>query len=266
MPDNLIDADIKENMAGGSLAAFVGAGLSIGAGLPGWYRLISELSQRVQYDLAPAQWANGDTLIDAAQYYINTEGLHSLVSFLRDRLDTTGIRPTAAHQALAQLPIGLVFTANYDDLLELAYRAAGKRVHCVVQDQDIPYMLSGPDTVNIIKLYGDLDSPDSIVLARQQYDSFFLQRAQMIKLLETELARSSMLYLGWSLTDPHFNLVFGELMFRFGEHIRPGYAAMFEIPAAQQLELQHKHIRMIQLPAGNDRTAQLATWLQSLRP
>jgi hypothetical protein len=264
MQDNPNDANIKKYLADGNLAAFVGAGLSIGAGLPGWYRLIGELSQRVGQELPPAQWVSGDTLIDAAQYYINLEGLHSLIMFLRDRLDITRLQPTAAHLALARLPISLVFTANYDDLLELAYHEAGKRVHHVIEDQDIAYMLHEPSAVNIIKLYGDLDDPNTIVLARQQYESFFLERVQMIKLLETELTRSAMLYLGWSHTDPHFNLVFGELMFRYGEHMRPGYAALFDVPPAQQLELQRKQIRLISLPPGEDRTAQLAAWLESL--
>ncbi len=264
MPTEAPDLLIQEYLSRGSLGVFVGAGLSIGAGLPSWYRLIGELAQRVGQELPPSQWASGDTLIDAAQYYINREGLHSLIMFLRDRLDTTGVQPTEAHRTLARLPISMVFTANYDNLLELAYHDAGKRVNRVIRDQDIAFMLHEPGTVNIIKLYGDLEEPDTIVLARQQYESFFLERAQMIKLLETELISSTMLYLGWSHTDPHFNLVFGELMFRYGPHMRPGYAVLFDLPPAQQLELQRKQIHMVSLPDGEDSTAQLATWLKGL--
>ncbi|TEU14190.1 MAG: hypothetical protein E3J21_16615 [Anaerolineales bacterium] len=259
-------ADLKDNLHKGNVVAFVGAGLSIGAGLPGWYSLISELAQRIGYELPPAQWATGEALIDAAQAYINEQRLHSLVTFLKDNLDTTGKSPTAAHQALARLPISLVLTANYDDLLERAYRDAGKRVHIVVRDSNIPFMRSGLDAVNIVKLYGDLDQPDTIVLARQQYEAFFLQRPQMIKLLETELGRSHVLYLGWSHSDPHFNLVFGELLNRFGEFMRPGYAVMFDLPEAQRKELERKHIRLVQLPANGDLTGQLAAWLNSLIP
>ena len=47
----------------------------------------------------------------------------------------------------------------------------------------------------------------------------------MIKLLETELARSETLYLGWSENDPHFKLVFGELLSRFGQMMRPCWQA-----------------------------------------
>lgn len=259
-------ADLKDNLHKGNVVAFVGAGLSIGAGLPGWYRLISELAQRIGYELPPAQWATGEALIDAAQAYINEQGLHSLVMFLKDRLDTTGKLPTAAHQALARLPISLVLTANYDDLLERAYREAGKRVHIVVRGSHIPFMRREPGAVNIVKLYGDLDQPDTIVLAHQQYEKFFLERPQMIKLLETELGRSTVLYLGWSHSDPHFNLVFGELLNRFGDFMRAGYAVMFDLPEARRKELERKNMRVVQLPAHGDLTGQLAAWLNSLTP
>ena len=173
------------------------------------------------------------------------------------------MQPTAVHHALAQLPLSLVFTANFDDLLERAFRDAGKRVEVVVKDSSIPFMRRGPDTVNIVKLYGDLDQPDTIVLARQQYESYFLQRPQMVKLLETDLARSDVLYLGWSGSDPYFKLVFGELLGRFGQMMRPGYAVMFDVTDDQRDELRRKQIRLVELPAG-DRTAQLTAWLESL--
>jgi len=255
--------DLRSSLAAGNICAFVGAGLSIGAGLPDWYGLIAELSVRIGYKLPPREWATGDALIDAAQVYVNRQGLHSLISHLKDRLDTTGVQPTAAHRALARLPISLVFTANFDDLLERAFRDAGKRVEVVVKDGSIPFMRRGPNVVNIVKLYGDLDQPDTIVLARQQYESYFLQRPGLIELLKVELARSDTLYLGWSGSDPYFKLVFGELLSRFGQMMRPGYAVMFDVTDDQRDELRRKQIRLVELPAG-DRTATLANWLDGL--
>ncbi|MCX6029944.1 MAG: SIR2 family protein [Chloroflexi bacterium] len=256
-------ADLKRYLADGEVTAFVGAGMSAGASLPGWYDLIAELTARIGYELPPPKWATGDALIEAAQAYVNSQGLHGLISFLKDRLDTTGKSPSAAHYALARLPIALVFTANFDDLLERAYRDTGKRVEVVTRDASIPFMRRGPGTVNIVKLYGDLDQPDTLVLAREQYDAFFLQRPQMVKLLETSVATSDMLYLGWSHGDPYFKMIFGELLGRFGALMRPGYAAMFDVTEAQRVELTRRHIRVVELP-GADRTASLAAWLAIL--
>jgi hypothetical protein len=255
---------LQADLHSGNVDAFIGAGLSVGTGLPSWYGLMSELSQRIGYELPPQKWASGEVLIDAAQYYVNRLGMHSLVMFLKEKLDTTGKVPTSAHQALAGLPISVVFTANYDDLIERAFRDAGKRVNTVVKDSTIPFMRRDPDTVNLVKLYGDLDQPETIVLARRQYESFFLERPQMIKLLETELGRSTMLYLGWSHSDPQFNLIFGELLTRFQDFMRTGYAVMFDVSSAERQELERKHIRLAELPPGTDRTVQLTQWLSRL--
>ena len=258
-------ANLRNSLSAGNVVAFVGAGMSAGAGLPGWYGLIKELSSRVGYALPPAEWASSETLIDAAQYYINKEGLYSLIAFLKDRLDTTDKSPTRAHQALARLPVSTIFTANYDNLLERAFRDAGKRVQLIVRDMGLPFQRRDPGYVNLVKLYGDLDQPETIVLARQQFETFFLRRTQMVKLLESELARSDFLYLGWSHTDPHFNLVFGEMLARFQQFIHTGYAVMFDVPASQRLDLERKHIRVVELPSAGDRTAALADWLNQLR-
>lgn len=241
--------------------------MSVGAGLPGWYDLIAELARRANHELLPKQWASGNDLIDAAQYYINTEGLNNLVRFLKERLDTQGTQPTTAHKALARLPISVIFTANYDDLLERSYKKAGKRVQVVVNDNDIPFMRHDPESVNIIKLYGDLDQPESIVLTRQQYETFFLKRPQLIKLLETELGRSTMLYLGWSHSDPHFNMVFGELLARYQQLMRAGYAVLFDISDAQKFELKRKQIHLVELQDKQaERNDQLAKWLMYIKP
>lgn len=265
-PSDVYAREITTYLEQRELVAFVGAGLSMGARLPGWYQLIAELAGRIDYALPPEQWATGDTLIEAAQAYINERNLNNLVRFLRDKLDTTTIQPSAAHKALARLPLGLVFTANYDDLLERAFKQAGKRVNLVVEDQDISLMGHGPDQVNIIKIYGDLNRPHTLVLARQQYEQFFLKRPQIVKLLETEFGRSAGLYLGWSHTDPHFKLLFGELFGRFGSLMRSGYAVMFEVDDNQRSEFRRKQIELIELPGKGDRTVRLANWLDSLAP
>jgi hypothetical protein len=46
--------------------------------------------------------------------------------------------------------------------------------------------------------------------------------------------------------------------------MRSGYAALFDLPTAREEELRRKQIRLAPLPAGPDRTAQLANWLDSL--
>jgi hypothetical protein len=93
---------LRESLARGEVVAFVGAGLSIGAGLPGWFSLVNGLAERIGFEMPPKEWVTAEILMDAAQDYIHQEGLNSLVIYLKNHLDTTGVSPTAAHQALVR--------------------------------------------------------------------------------------------------------------------------------------------------------------------
>ncbi len=182
-----------------------------------------------------------------------------------EKLDTSKVSPSAAHRALAQLPVSLIFTANYDDLLKETFERAGKRVNIVTRDSYIPFMGRGEDEVNIIKLYGDLRQPDTLVLARQQFEAYLRDRPQTIKLLETELARSTALYIGWSHSDPFFSLILGQLLDRMQGFERRGYATLFNLTQSQAQDLEErKKIRLLSLSPERDEAAQLAVLFELL--
>lgn len=262
--DTILLNELRAARQAGELVYFVGAGLSVGAGLPDWYALAAELAGLIGAEMPPREWANGDALIGVIQQYVNDRGKANLIRYLQDRLDTTNHPPTRVHELLARSGVDLVFTANYDDLLEEAFKQARVQRRPVITDGDIPLMRRGGNVVNLVKLYGDLEQPKTVVLDRESYERFFTERPQMVKLLEVELGRSTILYLGWSHQDPHFNLLFGQLLHHYGPMMRPGYAVMFGVSEAQRAELQRKGIHVINLPAAGDRTATLAAWLAEL--
>jgi hypothetical protein len=262
--DHSIPVELSSELMAGNVVAFVGAGLSIGSGLPGWYNITRNLVSRISYPLPPEEWTSGEVLIDAIQNYINNKGLNSVIAYLKETLGDINTKHNDSHAALANLPIPMVFTANFDNLLERAYQAEGRNVHVVVQDIDVPFMTHKSGVVNIVKMYGDLAQPKSLVFARQQYEEYFVHRPQLTKLFETEIAKSTVLYLGWSHKDPYFNMIFGDLLARMGGLMRRGYAVAFDIQSAQVVELARKNIEVIPLPSIPDRTIRLSEWLNGL--
>ncbi len=258
-------AQLQKAVSEQNLVLFVGPGFSELAGLPAWYDLMSDLSGQIDYDLPPLKWATADALLDAAQAYINRQGLNDLIRFLMEKLDTGNVSPTPAHRALAQLPVSLIFTANYDDLLKETFEGAGKRVNIVTRDSYIPFMGQGENEVNIIKLYGDLRQPDTLVLARQQVEAYWGERPQTIKLLETELARATAFYIGWSHSDPFFSLLLGQLLDRLQEFGRRGYAALFNLTKSQAKDLEtRKKIRLLPFSPEQSKVTQLAALFEVL--
>ena len=107
-------------------------------------------------------------MLKAAQYYENRLGRHALIAHLRDQLDTAGIEPSQNHDLITQLPINIVFTTNFDDLLERAYCRAGRAVNLVARTTELPFW--DESRVNLVKLHGTYDRPDSFFITEQDYN------------------------------------------------------------------------------------------------
>src|SRR5436309_2437716 len=127
-PEELIQEFAQNN---GSI--FVGAGLSIGAGLPGWADLVRELAKELE---APID----ADFLEVAQYYVNAFGKKRLVDKLRKFLDTGD--PTTAHRIIAGLPVQKIFTTNLDNLLEAALDERKRPFRKVVNDEDVSFLTS----------------------------------------------------------------------------------------------------------------------------
>ena len=103
-------------------------------------------------------------------YEVN-RGRQALVSHIIEQMDTIGKGPTDNHRRLFRLGVRTWVTTNYDDLIEQTLHEAGERFTKVVRDQDLPY--TSADTVTLVKLLGDRQQPDTIVITQQDYYTYF---------------------------------------------------------------------------------------------
>lgn len=180
-PSHLPDVPAELSAAGaeGHLVVLVGAGASYGAGLPSWDGLLAELLelaiqetkdpvQRTELEGARREWAGWDaqtkgTLLGQAL------GDGRLREAISDRMRAPGAEPTAMHRALATLLPGTAFvTTNYDQLLEAAIEARTGERPKVVLLTDIDG-LRDFKVGQVLKLHGDLEAPETIVLRGEDY-------------------------------------------------------------------------------------------------
>ena len=75
-----IPEDLVQSFAHGDGTLFVGAGLSIGVGLPSWQELMSRIACEIQDCPTNASYQ------DIAQYYVNEYGIAKLTQRLRREL------------------------------------------------------------------------------------------------------------------------------------------------------------------------------------
>jgi hypothetical protein len=253
-----------EDIQRGEVMPFVGAGVSVGAGLPGWADLVRPLAQSIG-DRWPINEADltVDHFTSATNRYVTQRGLHPLLAYLREKLDTTHLNPTRVHQVISSLPTNTVCTTNYDDLMEKALDRAGRKLCLIVEDSELPFWRE--DGANLIKLCGDLKRPESIVITKSDYSVYFSAHRRLAERLRGLLESKTAIFIGYSLRDPFFNQIWDCIGLDFGRIRRWGYAVLFAPSPLEVEELRQRSIHVIDLgPTGPDQTAALANWLEDL--
>jgi hypothetical protein len=226
---------------------YIGAGLSSGAGLPGWADLVRPLAKSIG-----VHWPTNEAdltvvhLLSAIQHYENQRGRNALIQALRDNLDTTGKNPTPTHNLLiGSLPIQVIFTTNYDDLVERTLRRLNRPFNVVVNEPEL--VLWREDHIQVIKLCGELDQPESIIISQRDFNTFFSRRPRLTERLRTILESKTGLFLGYSLQDPFFNQVWDNIGLAFGSLRRLGFAVLFDPNPLEVKDLQNRGVQVIAL-------------------
>src|SRR5881394_3814948 len=99
----------------GNAAIFAGAGLSVGSGLVDWRGLLRDIANGLSLDVDEEA-----DLIALAQYEYNNSGTrHRLNTAIIDEFKNRA-ELSENHKWIAQLPVEIVWTTNYDQLIEKA--------------------------------------------------------------------------------------------------------------------------------------------------
>jgi SIR2-like domain len=67
---------------------------------------------------------------------------------------------------------------------------------------------------HLVKLHGSIDQPETIVLTRSDYARAREDRKEMLSFLRGEMAETAFLFVGFSLSDPNFNLLHDDILQR----------------------------------------------------
>lgn len=191
---------LAERARNRNLVVFVGAGASIGAGLPSWKGLLQTLADTAELDPAEAkQLAALDARDAGAVLERRLNGKKQLAGAICRLVDTD--RVSLLHQLLVSAPINEAVTTNYDRCLETAYEDAGKPIRV------LPHESVGGADRWLVKLHGSPEDQDRIVLSRDDYLRFEGEGAALSGIVQALLLTRHMLFVGYSLSDDNFHRI-----------------------------------------------------------
>jgi SIR2-like protein len=247
---------------------FLGAGASYPT-----LRLGSEIARdwahRGPYDYP---FADDSNLARVAQYIaVEEEDIDVpkdlILKEFRGKGPPTFSRSDEIHRVVADLELPVYITTNYDDFMTKALnrinpKRVPQQVFCnwhLVRSGKIPKIkLSSavtPATPLVFHLHGHLGDIDSLVLTEDDYLDFLISLSEApTKLLppvvEGAFSTSSFLFLGYSLEDLDFKVIFRKLATypgkgrkHFSVQLQPKAAG--EPPSAEEIERAKKQLRYL---------------------
>lgn len=244
MIDELLDAH-----RAGKLMLFVGAGVSANLGLPNWDALIEHIAEELGYD--PKIFSTYGTHLALAEFYKKKKGgLGPLRSWM-DRewhKPTTDIASSEIHELITKGNFSRIYTTNYDRWLEYAHDEFGVEYDKIASVADLVSVTEGRR--QIIKLHGDFDADDSIVLDETSYFQRLDFDTPLDIKLRSDVLGSAVLFIGYSLNDLNIRLLFYRLTEMWGRSALASARPKSYIftnrpnPVAQEI-LRHWGIEMI---------------------
>ena len=177
VPQGLIDA-----IDAGRCIAFVGSGFSGAAHFPTWSSLLEDLASRPGAKSIEPQILErmkdktAHAFDEVAQALEDVLGREALVKYLQEKMCYVELQPEMEKrkELLKNIPFRAVLTTNYDRLLkgDIPGPAAFRSLLRTVRTPwiDTLFVTSRDRKARpLLKLHGDLDKPDSIVLTRRDY-------------------------------------------------------------------------------------------------
>jgi len=209
---------------------FAGSGLSSAAGYPTWGEMVLRLVEKAR-EIPRAKTQGLDELVEKKDWFSLAEFARMTLTpydfgqVLKAMFGSTA-QPSHAHELIARTDFRGIITTNYDRLLEITLTRVRNDLPSAFTTKGIDAMavaLFAPELF-IYKMHGDIGEPSSIVLTASDYDRMILFSPHSRSFLHGAMLNYTLLFVGYSLSDPDFQLVLRELSLMFQNYVPKHFA------------------------------------------
>lgn len=229
----------------GRVIPFVGAGFSknadipMGLSMPDW----NELGKLAANEIPDYEYDNN--AIDALSYYEDLYSRAKLVELLMNELHFGEIQPGATYKAFCDLFTGTICTTNFDSLLEDSMTLLHRPISVVVTKDRLT--VGSNNESKIIKLHGDFNHPDKMVITEHDYDVYLEKNPIFATYIANLFITNTMLLIGYSLDDNDFRSIWQIINSRLGSMAQPAYCITVGASPEKVAKYKRRNIRIINL-------------------
>ena len=243
---NMYKESLFEAISKVEVVLWVGAGLSLYAGLPSGAGL-----REILYEgLTPLEKEEVGKNLDLSHLADEICTLKGNKNYIIQTLKDTFRRDflsTETHKIISQIShFRNIITTNYDSLFESVY-GSGK-LNVIFSDNHTPYI--DAKKVNLFKIHGDLSNPDSIIITESDYNNFFSKDTEqntIWSVIKGIIATKSILFIGYGLEDTNIQVIFNKIRNKIGENGKECYFVAPNISTAKSIKLNKVNIHPISL-------------------
>lgn len=210
LPPPELSEDLTQACMKGECVLYVGAGLSAQAGYPTWMSFVRGLldwaleNEFVEKSFGESLRAaitdeQADLVADSIVSRLQTKGQDKL---LHEYLSRIFLEPSPqlpkSHHVFKDIGFSAVLTTNFDRLLEQTYEDIGTRVYTPKDTEPLLEALAKREFF-ILKFYGTLERPETVLVAPAQYDDAVAGNLPFSQFMESLFFSRTILFVGANL-------------------------------------------------------------------
>jgi len=239
---------LLQDLLEGRWLPIVGAGFSLNAIVPEGKKmpLWDDLGRQLASEMEDYPYTSP---IDAISAYAHDYSRTKLVERLRNILLIGKARPGAAHEAFAELQFDIVCTTNFDFLLERAYELVQRYCQPIL-DEDQLAITSQDSSIRLVKLHGDIHHPQRMIMTEEDYDLFLERYPLVATYLSSLMITRTPVFIGYSLDDPDFRMVWQTVAERLGRLRRQAYLLTVNAKQPELARYERRGVKPVNLPGA----------------
>lgn len=223
---------------------WAGAGLSISSGFPSGEKLKQIIYDSLT-DNEKQQIEEGSSLDVLADDVVTLRSSRNhLIDILNKEFSKKPIIESKVHKNIALIPhFNTIITTNYDSLIESYI----KNSIPIYNDRRIPYINNDRKT-KVIKIHGDLDDPDSLVITKEDYNKLIGEKglnSAVWTLVKNYLTSNSVMFIGYGVEDSNLLILLNDIEQSVGLNRKEYFFVSPNISPLKKKQLERRGILYI---------------------